>query len=82
MVDGKLNAKWIDWINGHSDKLTLRNYEDDTLSVVSFKAGYRQAVIDAGRWLYEYLSKSELCEMEGYGSDDDVVLEFLKAMEG
>lgn len=65
---------WANWINEHHDKLILRNYKEELLSRVSFKAGYRQAVIDAGKWWYEYLSEGELCKMEG----DDIMLKFLK----
>ena len=78
MENRKPNTKWIEWINEYRDKLTFRNYEDETLSSVSFKAGYKQAVIDAGRWWLEYLSKSENCETEERGSADDIVLKFLK----
>lgn len=72
---------WLNWINEHRDKLNIKDFKEEELACVSFKAGYRQAVIDAGRWWYEYLSKSELCEMEGHGSDDDAVMKFLKDME-
>lgn len=77
----KWDTKWINWINKHLDKLTIMNYKDETLSRVSFKAGYKQAILDTGKWWDEYLSKSEFCEMEGYGSDDDAILKFLKYME-
>lgn len=82
MVNGKPNMKWINWVDKHRDKLTIRNYEDESLSLVSFEAGYRQAILDAGKWFDEYLSKSELCEMEGYGSDDDAESKFLKDIMG
>lgn len=75
------NMRWINWIDEHRDKLNIKDFKEELLSCVSFKAGYRQAVIDAGRWWYEYLSKSEFCEMERYGSDNDAVMEFLKDME-
>lgn len=75
------NMKWIDWFNEHLNKLNIKNSKEELLSHVSFKAGYRQAIIDAGRWWYEYLSKSELCEMERYGSDDEVVMKFFRDME-
>mgnify|MGYP007025960710 CR=1 FL=1 len=39
-------------------------------------------ILDAGKWFDEYLSKSELCEMEGYGSDDDAEPKFLKDIMG
>lgn len=65
---------WADWINGHHDKLILRNYKEELLSRVSFKAGYGQAVIDAGKWWDEELSKGELCEMER----DGIMLKFLQ----
>lgn len=68
--------KWINWVNEHRGKLTMRNCEDELLSLESFEAGYKQAAADIAKWLEEYLSKSEPCEMEGYGSDDDVVLKF------
>ena len=68
--------KWINWVNEHRGKLTMRNCEDELLSLESFEAGYKQAAADIAKWLEEYLSKSESCEMEGYGSDDNVVLKF------
>lgn len=78
MVNGKPNMKWINWVDKHHDKLILRNYKEELLSRVSFKAGYKQAVIDAGKWWYEYLSEGELCKKEG----DDIMLKFLKDIMG
>lgn len=73
--------RWLNWIYEHRDKLNIKDFKEEELACVSFKDGYRQAVIDAGVWWYEYLSKSEFCEMEGYGSADDAVVNFLKDME-
>lgn len=79
--NGMPNMKWVNFVNEHRDKLTIRNCEDELLSLESFEAGYKQAAADAVKWLEEYLSKSESCEMEGYGSDDDAVVNFFKDME-
>ena len=79
--NGMPNMKWVNFVNEHRDKLTIRNCEDELLSLESFEAGYKQAATDAVKWLEEYLSKSELCEMEGYGSDNDAEMKFLKDME-
>ena len=72
---------WLNWIYEHRDKLNIKDFKEEELACVSFRGGYRQAIIDAGRWWYEYLSKSKLCEMEGYGSINDALMKFLKDME-
>lgn len=79
--NGMPNMKWVNFVNEHRDKLTIRNCEDELLSLESFEAGYKQAAVDAVKWLEEYLSKSESCEMEEYGSADDAVMKFLNDME-
>lgn len=38
MITNTKNA-WVDWVNKEREKLTLQNYEDETLSCCSFEAG-------------------------------------------
>lgn len=47
--------KWTDWVGIHRQKLTIRNYEDETLSHVSFDAGYKAATEKAADWIEKYL---------------------------
>lgn len=42
--------KWSDWVNTQGDTLTLRNYEDETLSHASFDAGKHSAAFRA--WMF------------------------------
>lgn len=46
---------WEDWIKTQRDRLTIRNYEDMTLSHASFDAGYKLAIERAAKWFEEYL---------------------------
>ena len=46
---------WEDWIKTQGEKLTIRNYEDMTLSHTSFDAGYKLAIEKAAKWFEEYL---------------------------
>lgn len=46
---------WEDWIKTQGEKLTIRNYEDMTLSHVSFDAGYKLAIERAAKWFEAYL---------------------------
>lgn len=47
--------KWYDWFEKNLQKLTVRNYEDETLSRVSFDAGYKAATEKAADWFEKYL---------------------------
>lgn len=47
--------KWTDWVEKNRQKLTIRNYEDETLSHVSFDAGYKAAIEKAADWFEKYL---------------------------
>lgn len=46
---------WEDWIKTQGERLTIRNYEDMTLSHTSFDAGYKLAIERAAKWFEEYL---------------------------
>ena len=46
---------WKDWIKTQGERLTIRNYEDMTLSHVSFDAGYKFAIEKAAKWFADYL---------------------------
>lgn len=54
--------KWYDWFEKNLQKLTVRNYEDETLSHVSFNAGYKAATEKAAEWIEEYLGKGNTIE--------------------
>lgn len=75
--------KWYDWFEKNQQKLTVRNYEDETLSHVSFDAGYKAATEKAADWFEEYLGDDN--RIDDWLRDSKVVesgrQKFLKFME-
>lgn len=75
--------KWTDWVEKNRQKLTIRNYEDETLSHVSFNAGYKAAIEKAADWIEEYLGKDN--RIDDWLRDSKVLKngreEFFKDME-
>lgn len=65
---------WEDWIKTQGEKLTIRNYEDMTLSHASFDAGYKLAIEKAAKWFRN--QKEEI----GISWFDDFEIRFRKEM--
>lgn len=52
--------KWIDWVEKNRQKLTIRNYEDETLSHVSFDAGKHNAIDRAWEFITQHFHPSSI----------------------
>lgn len=74
---------WCDWIEKSIHKITIRNYEDETLSRASFDAGRRDAVDRAWKFITQHFHPSSMKNdgQVNWGIDGFTEEQFRKFME-
>lgn len=75
--------KWTDWVGIRRQKLTIRNYEDETLSKVSFDAGKHDAVDRAWKFITQHFHPASMKNdgQVNWGIDGFTEEQFRKFME-
>lgn len=74
---------WTDWVGIHRQKLTIRNYEDETLSRISFDAGKYDAIDRAWKFITQHFRPTSMKNdgQVNWGIDGFTEEQFRKFME-